>query len=250
MIRQTFRGIFGGLLIPFFVVTGLAQGLSFEILEGKNQSDVDKGTYMPGMFREEGKDGTISILRLDKELMITLTPSKKTYTEMTFAQLGMKIKQSHSKLADAMNKRMEGMPPDQRKKMAEQMAALTGKHDEVKVDVVPTGQQKTVGEYRCTGYTLRRNGKDVETIWASKDVPNYASVRKDFQRISALFTSIGVNRNVFASMEKVDGFPIERSGTGISEKITKIQAGSFPMSSFEVPAGYSREKSELEKDTE
>jgi hypothetical protein len=246
MVHRNFCGVLVAMLIPFFTLSALAQGISFEIIHGNDQSKADEGSYMPGMFRQDGKDGRISILRLDKELMISIDPAKKTYTEMTFAQLGTKIKQGRSKAADAMSKQMEGMPPDQRKKMQERMAAFTGNHDEGSLEVVQTGQQKTIGQYHCKGYTLRRNGKDIETIWATTDLPNYASLRKDFQRLATLFTSIGAGRNVFASMEKIDGFPIERSGTGISQSISTIRTGSFPASSFEVPPGYTREKSERE----
>jgi hypothetical protein len=246
MTHRTFRGVFVSLLIPLFALTGFAQGISFEILHGNDRSEGDKGTYMPGMFRSDGKDGKISILRLDKEIMISIDPAKKTYTERTFTQLQSKIKEGRSQAAEAMKKQMEGMPPDQRKKMQERMSGFTGNHDEATLEVVQNGQQKTIGEYHCTGYTLKRNGKEVETIWATKDVPNYASLRKDFQRIAALFTSIGAGRNVFGSLEKVDGFPIERTGSGIAQKISNIRGGSFPVSSFEVPPGYTREKSDLE----
>ena len=200
------------------------------------------------MFRQDGKDGKISILRLDKELMISLDPAKKTYTERTFAQLQAQIKTGRSQAAEAMKKQMEGMPPEQRKKMQERMDAFTGHRDEGTMEVVQNGQQKTIGQYHCTGYTLKRNGKDVETIWATKDVPNFASLRKDFQRIAALFTSIGAGRNAFGALEKVDGFPIERSGSGgsISQSISNIRSGSFPASSFEVPSGYTRENPEHE----
>lgn len=250
MLQRTFRGILGGVLIPFITFTSLAQGISFEILHGTGKSEVDKGLYMPGMFRQEEKDGEISILRLDKELMISLYPAQKTYTEMTFAQFKSKIKEGRSKVTDAMKKRMEGMPPEQRKMLEQRMGGVSGQHNEAKTEVVQTGEQKAIDGYRCTGYTLKRNGKVVESIWATKDVPNYASLRKDFQRIASLFTSIGAGRNTFASMEMVDGFPIESSGAGTYEKITKIRPGSFPTSSFEVPPGYTKEKSELEEEVE
>ncbi len=244
MARGMLRGMLGGVLMSVVALTAHAQGISFEILHGNDRKAVDKGTYMPGMFRQEGEDGEVSILRLDKELMITLIPSKKSYREMTFAEMGTRVKKGRSMATDAMKKRMQGMPPEQRKKLEERMAALTGTGEDVKTDIVQTGGQKTIEGYRCTGYVVKRNGKDVETIWASKDVPNFASVRHDFQRIVALFSSIGSGRNAFASIEKIDGFPIETIGTGYTEKITKIRSGSFPVSAFEVPPGYTKATSE------
>lgn len=246
MTKLTFRGILGGLLVPFIAVSVLAQGLSFEVLRGTDETKADKSIYMPGMFKSEEKDGKISILRLDKEMMITIDPAEKTYREVTFAQMQTQIKQGRSKAADAMKKRMEGMPPEKRKMMEEQMAKITGhQQEEVKQDIAPTGEHKVIDGHQCTAYSVKRNGKEVETIWAAKDVPNFASLRKDFQRFAEVFASMGVGRNMFYSLEKIDGFPIETDGTGHSEKIRNIKAGSFPASAFEVPAGYTKEKSSL-----
>jgi len=243
MTKWTFRGILGSLLVPLIAANVLAQGLSFEILHGKDETAGEKGIYMPGMFKSEGKDGHISILRLDKEVMITINPDQKTYKEITFAQMEMQMKQGRSKAADIMKQRMENMPPDQRKIMEERMAAMNGHREEAKTEVVPTGEHKVVDGHQCTGYIVKRNGKDEETVWATKDVPNFASIKKDFQRIATVFTSMGAGRNAFAFLERVDGFPIETDRTGSSQKIRKIQAGSFPVSAFEVPPGYTKEKS-------
>ena len=250
MVTWTLRGIFGCLLVPLFSLTALAQGLSFEIVRGDGDATgVDKGLYMPGKFRQEDKNGQVSILRLDKELMITIDPENKTFTEMTFKDFESRVKHNRAKTDEVMKKRIAEMPPEQRKKMEERMAAMTRPHIEAKVEVVETGKQKNIDGYSCTGYTLKRDGKEIETVWATRDIPNFSSVRKDFQRIASFFTSVAGSRGVFASLEKIDGFPIERSGpTGTRERITKIQKGSFPASAFEIPPGYAKEKSQLEED--
>lgn len=250
MAPWIFRGILFGLLISLFSLTGLAQGLSFEIVQGKDdQAGRSKDLYMPGMFRQEDKDGRISILRLDREVMISINPENKTYTETTFKEFEAGVKHGRMKADEAMKKRLAGMPPAQRKQIEEKMAAMTGHGVAAKMEVVETGQRKTIDGYSCTGYTIKRDGKEIETVWATKDIPSFASVRKDFQRIASLFGSITGSRSAFASLEKVDGFPIERSGsTGTREKTTKIQKGSFPASAFEIPPGYAKEKSRFEED--
>ena len=81
-------------LVPLFSITVLAKGLSFEIVRGgDNETEGENGLSMPGMFRQEEKDGQIGILRLDKELMISINSEKKTYTEATFKELEAKVKQ-------------------------------------------------------------------------------------------------------------------------------------------------------------
>jgi len=142
-----------GLLMSFIAVSAPAQGLSFETMHQNDEAKVSKNLYMPGMFRSEEWDGHISILRLDKEMILSIAPAQRTYTEITFAQMETQLKLS----------RTRGM-------------------------------------------------------------------------------GMGMGRSAFASLEKIDGFPIEQSGTSTSEKIRKIQAGSFPMSAFEVPPGYTKEK--------
>jgi hypothetical protein len=181
--------------------------------------------------------------------MISIDPEKKTYTEMTFEEFETRVKQGRLKTDEAMKKGMAEMPPEQRKMIEERMAAMSGQHATAKVEVVETGKQKSIDGYLCTGYTVKRDGKEIETVWATRDIPNFASVRKDFQRIASLFSSITADRSVFASLEKVDGFPIERSWMGgTPDKITKIQKGSFPASAFEIPQGYAKVKSSVEED--
>jgi hypothetical protein len=129
------------------------------------------------------------------------------------------------------------------------MGGMTGQHESAKTEVVSTGKQKVIDGYTCTGYTLTREGKEIETVWATKDIPNLTSIRKDFLHIASLFTSISGSHNAFASLELIDGFPLERSrSTGTIEKIRNIKKGSFPASAFEVPPGYTKEKSRIEQD--
>jgi hypothetical protein len=250
MVQWIFRGTLGGLLISLFSLTALGQGLSFEIVRGENhETGGEKGLYMPGMFRQEDRDGRVSILRLDKELIISINPEKKTYTETTFKEFEAKVKDARMKSDGAMKKHLAQMPPEQRKKIEERMAAMSGQDAETKVEVVETGKGKNIDGYSCMAYTVKRGGKEIETVWATRDIPNFVSVRKDFQRIASFFSSITGGRSAFASLEKVDGFPIESSGTtGTQEKIRNIKEGSFPASAFEVPPGYAREKSALEGD--
>ena len=58
-----------------------------------------RGLYMPGMFRQEDKDGQIGILRLDKELMISINSEKKTSTEATFKELEAEVKHRRFRFA-------------------------------------------------------------------------------------------------------------------------------------------------------
>jgi hypothetical protein len=250
MATSAIRGMLGGLLVPLFSITVLAQGLSFEIVRGgESEKAGEKGLYMPGMFRQENEDGRVSILRLDKELMISIDPAKKTYSETTFKELETQVKQGRMKSDVAMKMRLAEMPPEQRKMIEERMGAMTGHHVEAKVEIVETGKQRTIDGYSCKGYRLMRDGTEIEMVWATKDIPNFAVVRKDFQRIASFFTSLTGGRGAFASLEKIDGFPIERSGTtDTRERITKIQKGSFPVSVFEIPPGYTKEKSQSEED--
>ena len=75
-----------------------------------------------------GQNSSAEIVRLDKELIWSLNEKDKTYTEMTFAQMGEMIAQA----ADAM----KGMPQAQQQPDAAKM--------DWKVDVKRTGQKKDI----------------------------------------------------------------------------------------------------------
>ena len=77
--------------------------------------------YMPGMMKQESKEnGSATIFRLDKQLMISLNERNKTYSEMSFDDLESMMKKKSSGMdqkMEAMQEQMKKMPEEQRKMM-------------------------------------------------------------------------------------------------------------------------------------
>ncbi len=211
--------------------------------------------YAPKMFKHvpTGEDREIMIVRLDKEIVYTVNPKDKTYSEMTFAELEKFVQQAMSKSDEKMaafREKMKNMPEEQRKMMEKMMGdKMPGQAKEGSLDVKNAGEKKTIGGYSCTRYVVSREGKEQMEFWTTKDVKAFDSMRKDFEeytkRMSAMNPMIG--KGYFEAIRKIEGFPMETKMGDIVSDVTKIEKRSIPASEFEVPAGYTKVKSKLEE---
>ena len=240
-----------------FSATLYSQGLYWEstttgtIMGGNGR--IAKSYYMPKMFKEihNGSDES-SIFRLDKQLIITVNNKDKTYSEMTFAELEGMMKKTVGQLDEKMAEmrdKLKDMPEEQRK-MVEQMIGdkMPGKNKEVKVEVTATGEKKTISGYACEEYVIKQNGKDLMTLWTSKDVKAFDEMRKDFEefksRMAVLTPMAG--KGLAEGMKNLKGFPIQTLlSMGLTSIVTKIEKRSTPPSEFEVPPGYKKVKSKM-----
>jgi hypothetical protein len=210
-----------------------------------NKKIISTSYYRPHMFRQ-GSENSMIIFRIDKEVMYQVNNLKKEYSEMTFAELEAYTKKSSAKLDGQMaemKKQLEKMPPEQRKAMEKMMGtqALTGTSQGT-IEVLKTGEKKTISGYECMKYALQEDGKETGSVWTTTAVPDFKSMQKDFkdfsQRMAAQMPAKG--GQLAAAMAKIDGFPIETTIAGITSTVTKIEKKSVAVSEFEVPAGYNK----------
>lgn len=227
-----------------------AQGFYVESSNSNDQKGVDKTYYMPKMAKMVDADGSrITILRLDKETMYELNPQEKTYTEMTFAEMKAFMGNARASIAEMMKKRMESLPPEQRKKMEEAMASMQGKGSPSAstYEASPTGEHKSISGYDCEKYIVKRNGKQIESVWATKQVGGFESVKRDLQEWSEKAASaLGTQGTALQWYNGIDGFPIQSESSGHTSTVTKVERKSIPSSEFEVPAGYKKVKKDSE----
>lgn len=239
-------------------VQAFAQGLCWEGIhagrEGKEQG-VSKFYYMPRMYKTVMEDGKNSvIIRLDKEKMLMVDHGKRTYQEMTFAEMETMMKGVNSKMQEAMKqmeKELAGMPAEQRK-IVEQ---IMGKNpmpmvkEEKKTDVKKTGETKKIGNYTCTKYVLKEADEDVATIWATKDIGDFKTIQRDmeeFGRRMAAMMPENLTSRVDSATALIDGFPVRTEmKDGTSMTVTSVEKHSTPASEFEAPSGYKKEKSPM-----
>jgi len=227
-----------------------AQGMYIETARTGSSDIQDKIYYMPKMFKSVDGDGSsISILRFDRETIYRLDPEKKTYTEMKFAELKAMVDRGRSMTDEMMAKRMASLPPDKQEKMKEMMKKLSPSSGATH-EVVPTGEHKTINGYACEKYVVKTNGKETETVWASKQVAGYETMKRDMEGfLDRMAGILGRKEALGGWLRQIDGFPMETDSQGTVHTVTKIDRRSIPASEFEVPEGYTREKNPMQGET-
>jgi hypothetical protein len=213
------------------------QGLYVES-KGSSGGEIERFWYMPHMFRSMDGNGNVTVIRLDREVIYSFDPAKRTYTEMHFSDM----KAMREKVAAMTRKRMESMPPEQRKAFEERMSGAAGGSEKNSHEVVSTGDTRSISGFTCSKYIVKRNGKQVETVWASNDILGAESMRKDMEKfMETVSTNLGNGRRLGTAWYKeVRGLPIQTESDGSTRTITKVEQRPVPPSEFEIPAGYTK----------
>lgn len=227
-----------------------AQGLYWEsTMSGSSgsQSDTSLSYYMPKMFKiiQGGDQKRIMLFRLDREIMYMVNPEKKTYSEITFAEVEKQMtamsKQLDEKMAE-MKKQLESMPPEQRKMIESQMGMFMKSDDpKMKPQVVNTGERSTISGFSATKYVARRGENVVLTVWATKDVKGWTAMKNDFEQFSRRMSSLNqITDGISEAYRTIEGFPVRTEMGSVINTVTKVERRSTPASQFEVPAGYTK----------
>jgi hypothetical protein len=224
-----------------------SQGLYFETT--KSSGETEKAWYTPGKFKSVDSDGKGVIVLIDKETLIQLNPEKKSYVEMTFADMKKMTDASQGMLGAMMKKRMESLSPEQRKMAEERMAKYNqGSHSDTKYEVTNTGETKTISGYPCTKYVVKRNGEDFETIWATKALGNVDAVHKDMETFSTKMASaLSIKNAPLSWFKEIPGFPIQTGQHDNTSTVSHVEKRAVSDAEFEVPSGYAREEPEMMK---
>jgi hypothetical protein len=208
---------------------------------------------------QSGGDGGIIIMRLDKELMWNIDPKKKTYEEMTFAELEQVASKAGGNMDAAMTKmkeQMKDMPEEQRKMMEKMMGGKmpnADSNDEGKLNVKKTGDKKTVSGYACTKYILTHGNDEFMTLWVTKDVKGFDALASDWKEFSKRMASLSQRfaKGSSDAFLKIDGFPMETSmkmmGNEIVTTTTKVERTAIAPSEFDLPSGYTKQPSKVKK---
>lgn len=125
--------------------------------------------FMKTMTRGK-KEESVSIIRLDREVVWDLDPKKETYTEMTFAEFREKLEQSMAEMED-MAKENEEEEPD----------TLDEDAYEWTLEDESSGQPKTIRGWTCRNAKIVATGVHKEDpndkviitmdLWNSEEVP-------------------------------------------------------------------------------
>lgn len=237
-------------LLLSIAVVAAAQGLHWKSTTTAMGKDMNNEFYfMPKMVKTVSDKGEVVILRIDKQLIYTLSPAEKQYSETTFDdfdRLMDKMADKTKGASDKMKEKMKNMPEAQRKMMEGMMAGL-GK--ETPAETKSTGEQKTIAGYKCTKYLIVQGEKELMTVWTTQDVKEFAGMKKDFEEFSKRMTGKmpGMGSAVEQLM-KLPGFALETQfGTMMTQTVTSIEKRSTPASEYEIPAGYTKVKSKWQE---
>ena len=235
----------------------LAQGLYTESSSSGgplgDKARLTKAYMMPKMYRHDGEDGQAVIVRLDKERFYMINPAEKTYSETTFAEMeeGMKkAGEQMDKRTAEMQEKMKDMPEEQRKMVEKMMGGMMGgKGKGAKIEVTGPGEKKTINGYACAKYQANSDGKEMLTMWTTKDVKGFEALRGDWEEFSRRMVSLSPigGKGIAEAFRKIEGFPLQTEMMGVTTVVTKIEKRSTPASMFEVPAGYTKTDSPLKK---
>jgi hypothetical protein len=245
------------LVATLVVISGLsAQGLYYEsVFKGGPFGENGNGSktfMMPGKFKNLNiADQDFIVVLSDQEKMISVSTKDKTYWEMSFAEMEQAMKGMSSKM-DAqmaqMEEQMKDMPAEQRKMMEQMMGGKMGKPSNP-VTLEKTGEKKTISGFSCTKCVAKEGDKELMTLWVTKDVKGFESLKKDYEALSNRMNAMNPQfaKGLIEAMKKVDGFPIQTDWGGFTNLVTKIEARSIPASEFAIPAGYKKDESPMKK---
>ena len=188
-----------------------------------------------------------------KQLMYIVDAAKKTYMEMTKADLERMQSQMQGMLAQ-MQAALEKMPPAQRAQMEAMMKGRMGGMGAAapKFESKRTGTDK-VGRWTCEKYDVFMNGEklnDVCTVdpavlgFTAKDFAVSAQLASFFQ---ALVPQIAAQVAVVGTVEAQGfaGFPVRSTmvvaGQTITTELVEASRQTFADSLFTVPAGFTKQ---------
>lgn len=256
MNRGGIRGPLVALLVFGFAGSAITQGLHWEAkMRGGGGRILTERTEemwaIPKMMKSVNKEtGEMQIVRLDKEVFIhTIDLREKTYEEITFAEMESMMKKAVGKMETEMAEVLAGMPEEQRKKAEEMMAdKMPGKSKDPKIEVKKTGDTKTISGFSCTKFVVTRDGKEAMTMWATKDVEGFESMRKDWEEFSRrLMVMNPTGKGLGDAFRQIDGFPIQTEVNNyMTSTVTMIETKAAPAREFEIPAGFKKVKLTLE----
>lgn len=232
-----------------------AQGLYWKMTttHKSEKEETAEFWYAPKKYKVVPAGGMTSILRLDQEKIVILDNEKKQYQEMSFDEMEGMMKGMGEAMKE-MEKQLDQLPPEQRKMMEEMMGKKAGKKPaERAVDVVKSGETKTINGYSCAKYLLKRGGEQEAVIWATKDIgisgATWKEMWKDMEQFGKRMAAMapeGAENLIDRSWSHIDGFPIRTEmNDGTVMTVRAVEKRNLSPKEFEVPAGYRKEKSPM-----
>ena len=200
--------------------------LEEEIVRGDDKSDsnaeIAKTWLAPSMLRkEQGRSGSVTIVRKDLDLIWVLDPRKKSYFELT------------SKTLEEMGRQSMG-------------AFMTATDEDPSGWLERTGRHKMVGDWKS--YEVRMEDRPMPGLilqmWLSEAIPIPRELRD--QLSGSLFGGTGPAAKLLEGLRELPGYPVEinltmRLGTqrvSVTQRVTRVEEVEVDPKRFELPDGF------------
>ncbi len=230
--------------------------MELELVRPGHMSEFHKSYFDKDRLRVDINPQHAVIFRQDKSALWILDREKKSYMEITEAFLNT-VSQKMAQAQGIMMKRMENMPPEQRKAMQKIMGN--------KLPFFP--QQKTVkptfnkvatavacSQWTCDQYEEKRGNEKKRDVWVATssalgiDDTVYQSMRA-FAGFTAKLTDkalTAMGETPVTMIMDLGGFPVKQTsyqGDGqvkMESQLKSIKTVSLTADTFELPAGYAK----------
>ena len=197
----------------------------------------------------EGPNGVLNVTIFDggKQVLYIVDPARKTYMEITKADLERLAAQMQGVMAQ-MQTQLEKLPPAQRAQMERMMKG----GEAAALQYTPTGSD-TVGRWTCDKYDLAQNGQKIgEVCSVTPAALGFGATDFDVMRqMGAFYSSMAPQMaNQLPGVSAIDqrgspGFPVKTvmmfQGQTTTTEVIEAGRQTFPDSLFVVPAGFTKQ---------
>jgi hypothetical protein len=220
-----------------FMGMGNTQTESITMLKGDKLKDESTTKFTGPMAKfmpKGGEQKQINITRLDKELIWNIDMAEKTYTEISFGEMKMMMKE---------------FKPEEMEEPEEEIEA------KVQLDVEKSGQKKKIGGYECEEFIIKMitEGKDPQTgktgkfelhthLWVSPDVKGYDQIEEFHKKMAEKMgfkEEYGMN-----AMQGLNQYGVETEE--LAKKMKEIKG--FPMLTVMKMKTFGEEMTEAEEE--
>lgn len=223
--------------------------------EGRLQTIATEGNRM--RIDNADNEARILIFDGDKKVLITIDPQKRTYAEITEADVrkaGERMRQQMEKMRAEAEKQIASLPPEQRKQMEQMLQrGVNGMPiaDFPEAKYQPTGQRKTIAGIACQVYRVTREGlythEECLIPWGSQlkkeDLKAFESF-SDFMSLAFSGKEHARFRQGFEEIMPAPGFPVQivdvGEGRQVQEELKRLSRGGVPAEMFKTPAGFTK----------
>ena len=230
-------------LVLGWLVVATAAGATDLVIHQRSASSIDGGppreetVYLTADKVVTDAPTMRTIVDLDKRTITAVDKNRRTYSVMTFDQIGAQM--------DELKKRMADLPPEARKAMEPLL------DEGPPVTATATGKTTTIAGYVANEWAIK-GGPYTGSVWATDAIATPPAFQKWKSIEQGRGGMRGAGRRLGEAMQHVQGFPLRtriETQTGgqttiLANEVLDVKEGAAPADVLKVPSGYARQAQE------